>query len=225
MLNNVIFSIKNGEKVAIIGKNGTGKTTIFYLIERFLNPAAGEILVNGIDVKEYEINSYRNAFACINQDSYLFNMPILENIVLYSCPQRELLDRVIAQTDIQPLLDICKGPVGVNGQSLSGGQRQKIIFARMLLREKSCCLLDEATSNLDKESKIIVAQAFQTFLKGKTVLLIAHSVELLHYVDKIIQLDGTGGIIEYDSYDALLASAPDIEDLFRHDGIADSTSG
>lgn len=216
ILKGINLFINNGEKVAIIGKNGTGKTTIFHLIERFLTPTSGEILVNGVNVKEYEIDSYRNAFACINQDSYLFNMTILDNITLYSCPTKKLLDCVMAQADIHPLLKSCQGMVGINGQNLSGGQRQKIIFSRMLLREKSCYLLDEATSNLDKESEMIVAQAFQTFLKDKTVLLIAHNVELLRYMDRIIQLDGAGGIIEYRSYDELLASMPDIKNLFNH---------
>lgn len=215
VLDRVSFSIANGEKVALIGRNGTGKTTIFNLIERFLVPTKGRILVNGMDVKDYDIRSYRRAFSCINQSSYLFNLPILENITLSELFTDEDIKRAIELSDLSELVNENTRPIGCNGQFLSGGQRQKIIFARTILRNKSFYLLDEFTSNLDKESEYIVTRVFNRFLHDKTVLLIAHSLNVLTFMDRIIKLDGQGGIVEYKSYQELLRKEEQLVELLN----------
>ena len=206
ILRNINFSIKSGEKVAIIGNNGAGKSTIFNLLIRFLSNYYGEILINDISINEYDLKSYRDAFSCIWQNNYLFNMSVLNNILLYRNYAQNILSSVVFQTSINKIIDICPDSVGENGQNLSGGQRQKIILARALIRDTNCYLFDEVTSNFDNESEQILVHALQTFLKNKTLLLITHNVTLLQYMDKILQLDGRGGINEYESYNDFLNS-------------------
>lgn len=206
VLRDINFSIHQGEHVAIVGKNGTGKTTIFNLIQGFIKSDTGDALINGLPISEYNIESYRNCFCCINQNNHLFDMSILDNVALFSEYPGSKMMEVIHLSNLQPVLDACPESVGMDGCHLSGGQRQRVLFARVLFRNKNLILFDEATANLDTESEQMLMGAFSTLFKDKTVVSIIHSAHLLCGMDKIIELDGLGGIRIYNSYEHFMRS-------------------
>jgi len=197
----VSFEVNPGEHVAIIGKNGAGKTTLFNLIQGFGTQDSGDVLVNGKPVSEYDVDQYRAAFSCINQNNHLFDMSVIDNITLFNDYSTEEITKIIKQSDLQLVLDVCRNSVGLNGKHLSGGQRQRVLFARVLFKDKRLFLFDEATASLDTESEKMIMDSFTTFLKEKTIISIIHDMSLLRYMDKIVELDGFGGVNVYDSYE------------------------
>ena len=190
VLSNINFTINSGEKVALIGSNGSGKSTIFNLILRFYEINSGNILVDGIDINKIEINLYRNLISLINQDIYLFNDTLKENITLHKDVDKELLKLVIKKSGLDKFVE----EVGLdyiinsNGSNLSGGQKQKIAIARALINDSQIILFDEAVSNLDVESSKEIYSLINTTLKDKTVIVISHDLDILKIVDKIISL-------------------------------------
>ncbi|WP_027183707.1 ABC transporter ATP-binding protein [Desulfovibrio inopinatus] len=204
VLSNINFSIHKGEKVAIVGQNGAGKSTLLGLIQKFYEPDSGTIYINGVDLVEIEKKSYRESLSCINQDSYLFDIDLLENIRLYKDVSEEQILLALSQSRA---MDFFKGKEtstpGQNGGKLSSGQRQKILLARLLLNKAKVYLLDEATSNLDVDSENAIMKLMETTLKDETVILITHKIELLRNIHKILYLKGDGSLIVYDSYEAM----------------------
>ncbi|WP_342416364.1 ABC transporter ATP-binding protein [Paenibacillus sp. FSL R10-2782] len=185
------FMIARGEKVAIIGANGSGKSTVLDLIMRFCQPDQGIITYEGIDIQSYEMDEYRSRIALVSQQVYLFDTTIRDNIRLGSGVSDDVVAtsiRDIGLTEFtQSLSDDFR--IGSNGSRLSGGQRQKIAMARALVREAPLFILDEATSNLDAASEVNVHQLLETRLSDKTVIVVTHRSEVLKYVQKIILLE------------------------------------
>ncbi|MGW8959762.1 ABC transporter ATP-binding protein [Paenibacillus sp. NPDC055715] len=185
------FIIARGEKVAIIGANGSGKSTVLDLIMRFRQPDQGIITYEGMDIQSYEMDEYRSRIALVSQQVYLFNNTIRNNIQLGSWVSDDVVTasiRDIGLTEFtQSLADDFL--IGSNGSRLSGGQRQKIAMARALAKEAPLLIFDEVTSNLDAAARLNVQQLLKTRLHDKTVIIVTHRREILAHVDKVILLE------------------------------------
>ncbi len=193
-LKGVSFEIKRGENVALVGPSGAGKSTIADMLAGFYLPQKGKLLIDGVDIREYDIREYRKKIAVVPQEPFLFSGTIYENI-LYARPDASR-DEVIKAAQIAAAHDfIVKLPngyettVGERGVMLSGGERQRIALARAILRDPEILILDEATSALDSESEELIHQALQKILEGRTTLAIAHRLSTILEADKIVVID------------------------------------
>ena len=215
VLDNVSFTINSGEKVALLGVNGAGKSTIFNLILRFYKPISGKILIDDIDINEININIYRDFISIINQDIYLFNDTVKENIVL----NKKDIDNDALEKNIKlSRLNDFVNKVGLdymidsNGANLSGGQRQKIAIARALIRQTKIVLLDETLSNLDLESSEEIYRLLDTNLNKDTIIVIAHDFRVLKHVDKVILIED-GKVKACGSHEDLLSVDKDYKEF------------
>lgn len=208
VLNQFTLHIEAGKRIAIIGETGVGKSTISKLIPRFYDLNSGEILIDSINVKDYELNSLRDSIGHVQQDVYIFYGTIKENI-LYGCPNAtdEEVINAAKQANIHDfILTLDQGYdtiTGDRGVKLSGGQKQRIAIARLFLKNPKILILDEATSALDNETERIVQAAFDKLAEGKTIIIIAHRLSTIRNADEIIVL-GKDGIIEQGSHIELL---------------------
>lgn len=194
VLNNIDLSINKGEKIAIIGDNGSGKTTIINLMLKLLEPTSGCILLNNsIGIDSIKLSDYRSLFGVVNQEPYLFQESIYKNIVLY---------KEIDQTDFQKICSQCRLTdwissldekeqtlIGANGTTISGGEKQKIAVARALLWGTEVIILDEATSSFDRESDYLVLQMILEEFVDKTVVCITHHQKHLKHMDRIYRIE------------------------------------
>ncbi len=208
-LSGLSLSVSPGERVAIVGSSGAGKTTIFSLLLRFYDPQAGEVRLDGIPLGRLDLEELRRQFALVPQDVALFADTALENI-RYGSPEatdeqvRKVAEAALAEEFIARLPQGYDTPLGEGGVMLSGGQRQRIAIARALLRSAPILLLDEATSSLDVESERLVQQALERVMAGRTTLVIAHRLATVLSADRILVLD-KGMIIEEGTHAELIA--------------------
>lgn len=190
VLNNIKLEGKIGEKISIVGSNGAGKSTLINLLLRFYMPDSGEIYLNGKNIQEINIQSYRNLFGIVSQDSFLFNDTIKNNIYFYNSEvNAEEFYSVLKDCG---LIDFYQEVgedyiVGKNGCLLSAGQRQKVILARALLYNRSVLILDEATANIDKKSKEDIKKVIKK-LEKKLVFIVSHNDDILDMADKTLEL-------------------------------------
>lgn len=193
VLRNINFKIEAGEKVAIIGRNGSGKSTIINLILRFLTPSSGEILLDGKDINYIKLRDYRRLISIVSQDIYLFNDTIRKNIMLNFRRTDEDMYLATKKTGaynfIEEMPKKYETVVGEKGSKLSGGERQKVAMARAFMRDSKILILDEATANYDIESECKVNNVIQESYKDKTVIIITHKPDILLKVDKIIVIN------------------------------------
>ena len=207
VLKGVNLTIKSGQKIALVGTSGAGKSTIMQLILRFHQATEGSIFVDGKDMASYDISDYRQNLALVPQEVLLFGGTIRENI-LYGKPDATDEEVIEAAKQSNSWEFISQFPdglgtiVGERGIKLSGGQRQRIAIARAILRNPSILLLDEATSSLDAESEKVVQDALNVLMEGRTSIIIAHRLATIREVDKIYVLDG-GKIVEQGTHDEL----------------------
>src|SRR3954452_5509451 len=191
VLKNVSFSVKRGDRIALVGHTGAGKTTVTSLLLRFYEPQRGEILVNGIDIRKYSVTSLRALFAIVQQDFFLFTGSITHNISLGDeaiTPERvhEAARRVQADRFIQRLPDGYDSEVKERGAGLSVGEKQLLSFARALAFNPPVLVLDEATSSIDTETEVLIQEAIQTLMTGRTSLVIAHRLSTIRSADTIL---------------------------------------
>lgn len=191
VLKDISLLIPRGSKVAFIGKNGSGKTTIIDLLLRMYEPTEGKILLSGSNIADMELGKYRNMISVVSQDIYMFNDTIRNNICLYR------------QVEDKKVLDICEDSglmdfiadvsldyqVGQDGTLLSGGQKQKIALARALLHDRPIVIFDEATSSTDEQSEQQINSLLHTKLIDKTVIVVTHRTDILNEMDQIVELD------------------------------------
>ena len=209
IVKNITLSIKPGETVALVGKSGSGKTTILDLIPRLYEPTSGSIKFNDKDIAKMDLNFIRKQISYVGQDFTLFNDTIYNNIAygeLNKCSKAEVEDaakKANAYSFIELLQDKFNTFVGQNGVLLSGGQRQRIAIARAVLKNSPILLLDEATSALDSESETIIKESINDLSKNKTTLIIAHRLSTVINADKIVVIDN-GQIVEQGNHDELL---------------------
>ena len=210
VLRHVDLRIRPGEKLALVGPSGGGKTTLCNLIPRFYDVTSGRITIDGQEVRSVTLESLRRAIGIVQQDVYLFSGTVYENIA-YGKPEGASRDEVIAAAKlagadefIRNLKDGYDTYVGERGVKLSGGQKQRISIARVFLKNPPILILDEATSALDNESEVLVNRSLDQLAKGRTTLSIAHRLTTIQDADRILVLDD-GGIQEQGTHEELLA--------------------
>lgn len=210
VLDNVSFCIPKRSKTVIIGSNGSGKSTIIELLLRMYDIKQGEILMGEKNIKTLNLKDYRELISIVSQEIYLFNDSILNNICLYRNVSDKKLMEAIRDSGLEEFISekSLNYIVGENGSMLSGGQKQKIAIARALIQDKPILIFDEATSNVDANSKVIINNLIKNKLSGKTVIAITHSSELLNDVDNIILLN-ENKVKEYSSFNELLEKNKD----------------
>ena len=209
VLNDINIDIPVGHMIAIVGNSGGGKTTFVNLIPRFYDVTAGEILIDGINIKDLDLYSLRDKIAMVFQDNFLFTGTIRENILLgkenateeelnaaiNAACLREFINSLDAGVDTQ---------IGERGILLSGGQKQRVGIARAFIKNAPIVILDEATSALDNKSEAVVQQAIDNLMRDRTVFVIAHRLSTVRNADKIIVIN-QGKIVEVGSHKELLA--------------------
>lgn len=207
VLKGVSLTIPSGKKVALVGQSGAGKSTIMQLLLQFHSPDSGVVSIDGININEYDLESYRQNFALVPQEVILFGGTIRENI-LYGKPDAsedeiiEAAKKANAWQFIRSFPEGLETVVGERGIKLSGGQRQRIAIARAILRDPAILLLDEATSSLDAESEKVVQEALNNLMVGRTSIIIAHRLATVREVDCIYVLEG-GRIVEQGTHEQL----------------------
>jgi ATP-binding cassette subfamily B multidrug efflux pump len=213
VLRNVSFTVTRGERVAIVGHTGAGKTTVTALLLRFYEPQSGEILINGIDIRRYSVASLRSLFAIVQQDFFLFTGTITQNISLGDpkiTPEivRQAAVRVQADRFIQRLPEGYDSEVRERGAGLSVGEKQLLSFARALAFNPPVLILDEATSSIDTETEVLIQEAIQMLMSGRTSVVIAHRLSTIRSADTILVFHH-GEIREWGTH----------EELMQHDGL------
>ena len=209
VFSHVDLTIRPGEKLALVGPSGGGKTTLCNLIPRFYDPTAGRITIDGQDIHGLTLKSLRSAIGIVQQEVYLFSGTVLDNI-LYGRPGAtreeavEAAKMAGAHEFITQLKDGYDTYVGERGVKLSGGQKQRISIARVFLKNPPILILDEATSALDNESEALVGRSLQKLAQGRTTLTIAHRLTTIQNADRILVL-GENGIEEQGTHEELLA--------------------
>jgi subfamily B ATP-binding cassette protein MsbA len=208
-LNGVSFDIPAGKTVALVGRSGSGKSTIANLFTRFYDVDSGTIALDGHAIDEYELSNLRQQFALVSQSVHLFNDTIANNIA-YAATEQYSREQIVEAATLAYATDFIESfedgfdtVIGENGASLSGGQRQRLAIARALLRDAPVLILDEATSALDTESERAIQAALDELQKDKTVLVIAHRLSTIEKADQILVVD-EGEIIERGSHGELL---------------------
>jgi subfamily B ATP-binding cassette protein MsbA len=208
VLRGVTFTVRAGETVAIVGRSGSGKSTIVSLLPRFYDVTAGAVLLDGTDVREYALANLRAQVSLVSQDVVLFNDTIASNIAFGFPATAERIAAVARAARVlefaEPLPDGLNTIVGDRGVLLSGGQRQRIAIARALLRDTPILILDEATSALDTELERQIQEQFEQLMKERTTLVIAHRLSTVEKADRIVVMDG-GRMIETGTHAELIA--------------------
>jgi subfamily B ATP-binding cassette protein MsbA len=208
-LNDITVQVKGGEKIALVGPSGGGKSTFVNMIPRFYQSQQGKIFIDGIDTQDVDLYSLRSQIAIVPQDVILFSGTVFTNIQYgrLEATEEEVLRAAKdanAHDFIEKLEKGYQTEVGERGLQLSGGQRQRIAIARAILRNPRILLLDEATSSLDTESELMVKDALDRLMEGRTSFIIAHRLSTIAHCDRIIVLDA-GRIVEIGTHEELLS--------------------
>jgi ATP-binding cassette subfamily B protein len=218
-LDEVSLDIRPGETVAFVGSSGSGKSTLLNLVLGFLRPTRGQALLDGVDMEELDLRTFRRFVSVVPQESVLFEGTIRENIVYGLGEVSD--ERVLAALRDANALEIVEAQpegwdtvVGERGARLSGGQRQRLSIARALVRDPRVLLLDEATSALDPESEAKIKGALEHLMRGRTTLVVAHRLSTIRSADRIVVLE-RGRVVEIGSHDELLAAGGRYAELDR----------
>ncbi len=203
--------IKAGETIAIVGHSGSGKSTMVDLLSRFYDPTNGSILLDGIDLRDISIDSVRSLMGIVTQETILFNDSVRNNIAYGSdaIPFDKVVQAAIVANAHNFILDLPQGydtVIGDRGVKLSGGERQRLSIARAILKNPPILIFDEATSALDTESELLVQEAIERLLEGRTSIVIAHRLSTIQHADKILVIDN-GYLVESGKHDELLQNS------------------
>ncbi len=208
VLKDINLTIEKGKTTALVGSSGAGKSTLADLIPRFYDPTRGRILLDGTDLREFNINSFRQRLSVVSQDTFIFNDTIRNNIAyaLRNVDEEDLLQAARLSNSLEFIQKMPEGfetVLGDRGVRLSGGQRQRIAIARALLRDPEILILDEATSALDSVSEQLIQDSLEQLSVGRTVIAIAHRLSTIVKADKVVVLE-KGEVVEQGTYQALL---------------------
>ena len=199
-----------GSVIALVGRSGAGKTTVTDLVARFHDPTQGRILLNGSDIRDFRLTTYRDLLAIVQQDTFLFDGSVRDNIAYgrHDATDAEVEDaarRANAHEFIERLPEGYDTFIGERGVKLSGGQCQRLAIARAVLASPQILILDEATSNLDTESEQLIQASMAALLAGRTTFVIAHRLSTVRRADMILLLED-GRILERGTHDELMAA-------------------
>jgi ABC-type multidrug transport system fused ATPase/permease subunit len=215
----LLFHIKPGEMVGVVGPTGGGKSTIVSLIPRFYDPTAGKIQIDGVDIRDYKVQGLRNQIGYVLQETVLFQGTIRDNIAYgrANATEEEIMNAAkLADVDefVSRMPHGYDTTVGERGDTLSGGQRQRIGIARAIIRNNPILILDEPTAALDTESESMVVNALERLMKGRTTITIAHRLSTIRNSDKILVLKD-GVVAEQGTHDELMKLGGVYADLYH----------
>lgn len=213
------FIAKAGKTTALVGASGAGKSTIFNVLTRLVEPGSGDVMINDMSVTDLALTDLRGLYSVVTQDAALFDETLRDNILLGRTDVTEThLNAVLKAAHVADFLPMLANgldsPAGPRGSNLSGGQRQRVAIARALLRDTPVLLLDEATSALDTKSEAIVQEALEKLSAGRTTLVIAHRLSTVRNADSIVVMDH-GRVVDQGTHDALLARGGLYTDLYN----------
>ncbi|MCL2458936.1 MAG: ABC transporter ATP-binding protein/permease [Desulfobulbus sp.] len=221
ILRGIDLRIEPGETVALVGATGAGKSTLISLLVRFYDPVAGQVLIDGEDVRALPLKTLRQRVGLIMQDIFILPDTVRANIVLDQAPDERRLAAILDRTGLKAFVDRLpqglKTRIGEGALSLSLGEKQLLSFVRALYRDPAILVLDEATASIDTESENMLEQAIAASFRGRTSLVIAHRLSTIRRVDRIVVLD-QGRIVEQGSHDELMAADSVYRGLVRLDG-------
>jgi ABC-type multidrug transport system fused ATPase/permease subunit len=218
-LKGINLTIPAGHNVAIVGPNGSGKTTLANLLPRFYDPDSGQILIDGIDVRDATLETLRNQIAMVTQQVVTFNDTIAANIG-YGKPgatREEIIEaagRAFAHEFIELLPDGYDAVIGEQGSGLSGGQLQRIVIARAVLKNPAILIFDEATSQVDADSEAKIHKAIEEIMHDRTCIIIAHRFSTIIAADTIVVMDA-GRIVAQGRHDELITTSPLYQTLYE----------
>jgi ATP-binding cassette subfamily B protein/subfamily B ATP-binding cassette protein MsbA len=211
VLHDINLDVRPGEMIAFVGPSGAGKTTLCNLVARFYDPTVGSVMLDGVDLRDITAESYRRLLGIVEQDTFLFDGTIAENIAYgRRGATREQIIWAATQANahefVAKLPDGYESIIGERGVKLSGGQRQRITIARAILADPRILILDEATSNLDTESERLIQGSLQTLMTGRTSFVIAHRLSTIAHADRIVVMEA-GRIVEQGRHDELMQAS------------------
>ncbi|MEU7745396.1 ABC transporter ATP-binding protein [Nonomuraea sp. NPDC049158] len=221
VLSGVSFTVRQGETVAIVGETGSGKSTLTKLVPRIFDVDSGRILVDGVDVRDWNLDSLRSQISTIEQDIVLFSRSIAENIAfgLGQRADREAVVRAAEDAQAAEFIDELDNGydtvIGERGVTLSGGQRQRLAIARALLTDPAILILDDSTSAIDSATEDRIQQAIERVQSGRTTLLITHRLSQIRWADKVL-LIRRGELVDFGTHDELLGRSPLYRRIFSH---------
>jgi ATP-binding cassette, subfamily B, bacterial len=233
VLRDIAFEAKPGETVAIVGQTGSGKTTLTKLVNRIYDASAGRVLIDGVDVRDWSMQSLRSQISTIEQDIFLFSRTIGENIA-FGAPgtaTREQIEQAAkaakAHEFIMSFPEGYDTVVGERGVTLSGGQRQRIAIARAFLTDPRILVLDDSTSAIDSATEDEIQRAMRRIMKGRTTLLITHRISQIRWADRILVLR-RGQLVAQGSHEDLMATSEAYQRIFaryEREDVSDKVTG
>jgi ATP-binding cassette subfamily B protein/subfamily B ATP-binding cassette protein MsbA len=211
VLHDINLDVRPGEMVALVGPSGAGKTTLCNLVARFYDPGSGAVMLDGVDLRDVALDSYRRLLGIVEQDTFLFDGTIAENIAYgRRGATAEEIERAAHLANAHEFIAKLPGGydtlIGERGVKLSGGQRQRLTIARAILADPRILILDEATSNLDTESERLIQGSLHTLMAGRTSFVIAHRLSTIAHADRILVME-SGRIVEQGRHEELMAAS------------------
>jgi ATP-binding cassette subfamily B protein len=222
VLRDISFTARAGETIAIVGGTGSGKSTLTQLINRVFDADSGRVLVDGVDVREWNLESLRTQISIIEQDVFLFSRTLAENIA-FGCPDssQQAIERAAREAQAHEFItgfsDGYETEVGERGVTLSGGQRQRIAIARAFLTDPRILILDDSTSAIDSATEDQIQRAMRRISSGRTTFMITHRLSQIRWADRILVLR-RGELVDQGQHEELMGRSPDYRRIFaRYD--------